>query len=96
MTTLASLNIREGSNKEKVAKMFLEKGKDAAVKKAASLGLEESTARTWCSAWGKGGAKKKAKKAPAKKAAKAAPKKTAKKAAKKSVKRERVEAQPSA
>lgn len=97
MTTLASLNIREGSNKEKVAIVFLKAGdRDAAVKKAVALGLEESTARTWCSQWAHGGkkAKKAVKKAaaPAKKAAaakKAAPaKKTAKK---KAVKRETIE-----
>lgn len=86
MTTLAQLNIREGSNKEKVAAVFLKaQDREAAVKKAVALGLQESTARTWCSSWAKGkkavvnkGAKKSAKKAaPAK--AKAKAKKPAKK-----------------
>jgi hypothetical protein len=65
---------RVGSNKGKVHEIFDTKGKDAAVKKAVSLGLEETTARTWCSSWAAGKKKKVA--APAKKAAT----KTAKKA----------------
>lgn len=100
MTKLADLNIREGSNKEKVAVVFLKAGdRDAAVKKAVSLGLEPTTARTWCSQWA--GGKKKA----VKKAVKAAPKAAAKKAvvkkaaakkapAKKAVKREKLPDQP--
>lgn len=101
MTKLADLNIREGSNKEKVAIVFLKAGdRDAAVKKAVALGLEESTARTWCSQWagGKKPAKKAkkvvVKKAAPKKAKKAAPKKAAAKKAppaKKAVKRETME-----
>lgn len=108
MTKLADLNIREGSNKEKVAIVFLKaQDRDAAVKKGLSLDLQESTVRTWCSQWSKGGVKKVAKKAGAKKtvakkasAKKAAPKKAAaaaakpapKKAAKKAVKRETLDA----
>ena len=52
MTTIASLNIREGSRKEKVAVVFLKQGKDAAVKKAKQLGLKEATAKSWAWAWG--------------------------------------------
>jgi hypothetical protein len=53
MTTIASLNIREGTRKEKVAGTFLKQGKDAAVKLAVKLGLKETTARTWASSWGR-------------------------------------------
>jgi hypothetical protein len=93
---------RPGSNKGKVHKVFDEKGKDAAVKKALSLDIKDTTARTWCSAWGAGkGKKKAAPKANAKPAAKkAAPaNKSAKKAAPKkrqTVKREPVESHTSA
>jgi hypothetical protein len=84
MTTLAQLNIREGSNKEKVAIVFLKaQDREAAVKKALALGLQESTARTWCSSWSKGkkAVVNKGKKSTAKKAApaKAKAKKPAKK-----------------
>jgi hypothetical protein len=93
---------RVGSNKGKVHMVFDEKGKDAAIKKAVALEIQETTARTWCSTWGAGKGKKKvAKAAPAKKAvkktAKKAPaKKAAKKAAPAKVKRERAEEQASA
>jgi hypothetical protein len=94
MTKLADLNIREGSNKEKVATVFLKAGdRDAAVKKAVSLGLQETTARTWCSQWA-GGKKKAVKKTVVKPPAKkATAKPTAKKAVAKktAVKREKIE-----
>lgn len=70
---------RVGSNKGKVHQVFDDKGKDAAIKKAVSLDIMETTARTWCSAWGS------AKKKPVAKKAKA-PAKVAKKAAKKAAK----------
>jgi membrane protein involved in colicin uptake len=67
---------RAGSSKGKVHEVFDKSGKDAAIKKALLLDIQESTARTWCSSWGSS--------KPAKKKVKvAAPaKKTAKKAAK--------------
>lgn len=106
MSKLETLNIREGTNKEKCAIVFLKDTEDraAAVKKGVALGLQESTVRTWCSQWAAmlGGAKKK-KKAPAKAVKKAAPAKAAKKAApakkpaaKKAVKRETMESRPAA
>lgn len=73
---------RAGSNKGIVHKVFDEKGKDAALKKAGALGLLPNTARTWCSEWG-GGAEAKGKKA-TKPEAKG--KKVTKPAAKKAVK----------
>lgn len=87
---------RPDSAKGKVHEVFDTKGKDAAIKKAASLDIAETTARTWCSSWknAKGSKSKKAAKAapakaPAKKAkAKAAP---AKKAKAKPAKREKLE-----
>jgi DNA-binding protein HU-beta len=79
---------REGSSKGKVHQVFDTKGRDAAMAKAKALGIMESTARTWTSAWARGGTKKKStvkRETPAKKpAAKKAPAKTAKKTAKKS------------
>lgn len=81
---------RVGSAKERVHKVFDEKGKDAAIKKAVSLDLQETTARTWCSTWTKGSKTKKAVKPPAKK--KAVKKAAAKKPAAKKVKREKIEA----
>lgn len=82
---------RAGSNKGKVHKVFDEKGKDAAIKKAVALELSESTARTWCSTWGKKSSSKKASsKASKTNARKPAGKKTAKKAAPK--KREKLAA----
>lgn len=81
MTKLSDLNIREGSNKEAVAKIFCDtKGdREACVKKGLKLGLQESTIRTWCSSWATGNVTNKGKKT----AKKAAPKKAA--AAKKAV-----------
>lgn len=79
-------DIREGTHKHAVAKLFLEsKGdREACVKKGVKLGLQESTVRTWCSAWANS---KKA--APAKKATKAPAKKAP---AKKAAKREKLAA----
>ncbi|HKX35954.1 MAG TPA: hypothetical protein VJM79_04720, partial [Rhizorhapis sp.] len=54
---------RVGSNKETVHKVYDDKGRDAAIKKAAALELADNTARSWISSWGpsdadKGKAKK--------------------------------------
>lgn len=49
---------RSGSNKETVHKVYDEKGRDAAFKKAAALGLAENTARSWASSWGPSAADK--------------------------------------
>lgn len=86
---------RPGSNKEKVHKVFDEKGKEAAIKKAASLDLSESTARTWCSSWKKGG-KKASDNARKPAGKKTSAKKSAKKASKPAVKRERIAANATA
>lgn len=84
MTTEAYKGHRAGSNKSLVHKVFDEKGKDAALKKASALGLADSTARTWCSQWARDGKKGKSSKGPTT-AKKAAAKPAAKKpAAKKS------------
>ena len=75
-------DIREGTTKHAVAKVFLDtKGdREACVKKGTKLGVQESTVRTWCSSWanGKKASPPKKAKAPAKSAKKAAPKKAAK------------------
>lgn len=82
MTTEAYKGHRAGSNKSLVHKVFDEKGKDAALKKASALGLADSTARTWCSQWARDGKKGKSSKGPTT-AKKAAAKPAAKPAAKK-------------
>ena len=53
---------RPGSAKGKVHVVYVEKGAEAALKKALSLDKAESTARTWISEWknGTGGSTKKA------------------------------------
>lgn len=84
---------RAGSAKGKVHEVFDKtKGdREAAVKKAVSLGIKDTTARSWCSQFAADKPAKKA--APAKSAKKAAPaKKTTKKAPAKKAKRESLEA----
>lgn len=87
--------IRGGTNKAKVRMVFDDKGADAAIKKAEALGLQVSTARTWCSSWKNDSGKKAvAKKATAKvskkavkaKATKPAPAKKAARPARKAAK----------
>ena len=83
---------RPDSAKGKVHEVFDTKGKDAAIKKAASLDIAETTARTWCSSW-KNAKKSKKAAAPAKSKAKAKAKPAAKAKAKaKPAKREKLEA----
>lgn len=43
---------RAGSRKETVHKVFDDKGRDAAIKKAADLGIQENTAKGWLYSWG--------------------------------------------
>jgi hypothetical protein len=93
---------RPDSAKGKVHEVFDTKGKDAAIKKATSLDIAETTARTWCSSWKNAKSKKKAKAAPAKAPAKKAVKKAAAKAkaptkkSAKPAKREKLEAHAAA
>jgi hypothetical protein len=94
---------RPGSAKGKVHAIYIEKGAEAAYKKAAALGKADSTARTWVSEWknATGDTKKVAKKArtkaaktSARKPVKAAKTSKGKKSpAKKAVKRERIAAE---
>lgn len=68
---------RDGSRKAQVHTVYTKSGADAALKKAASLKLKESTAKQWVRTWNRNGGKTPARKAAPK--AKPATKKVAKK-----------------